>query len=105
MHAFYLMTSVLGAVCHSTRYQKLIRNRGFMRDRKQHTGVLLLNVLWQKSMYTWERTKKTESLTKMAETFSLNNISAKDKEDVGVRGLGPQRRKGNSCGDGKARVW
>ena len=63
-----------------------------MRDRKQHTGVLLLNVLWQKSMYTWERTKKTESLTKMAETFSLNNISAKDKEDVGSGGLGLQKR-------------
>ena len=44
MHVFYLMTSVLGAACHSTRYQELIRNRGFTRDKKQHTGILLLNV-------------------------------------------------------------
>ena len=40
----------------------------------------------------------------MAETLSLNNISAKDKEDVGGRGLGPQRRKGNSHGDGKENI-
>ena len=46
---FHPMTSVLGVVCCSTRshYQELIRNRGFMRDRKQHTGILLLNVPWQ----------------------------------------------------------
>ena len=46
---FHPMTSVLGAVCCSTgfHYQELIRNRGFMRDRKQHTGILLLNVPWQ----------------------------------------------------------
>ena len=56
---FYLMTSVLGAVCCSTRfhYQELIRNRGFMRDRKQHTGILLLNVPWQRGN-TWERFQK-----------------------------------------------
>ena len=42
-------------------------------------------------MYTWERPKKIESLAKMAETLSLNNVSAKDKEDVGGRGLGLQR--------------
>jgi len=49
MHAFHPRTSVLGAVCCSTHshYQELIRNRGFMRDRKQHTGILLLNVPWQ----------------------------------------------------------
>ena len=53
------MTSVLGAVCCSTRfhYQELIRNRGFMRDRKQHTGILLLNVPWQRGN-TWERFQK-----------------------------------------------
>ena len=49
MRVFYLMTSDLGAVCPSTRsrYQELIRNGGLMRDRKQHTGILLLNVPWQ----------------------------------------------------------
>ena len=47
MHVFHPMTSVLGAVCCSTHscYQELIRKRGFMRDRKQHTGILLLDVL------------------------------------------------------------
>ena len=47
-HAFHPMTSGLGAACHSTRsrYQELRRNRGFMRDRKQHTGILLLNIPW-----------------------------------------------------------
>ena len=43
---FHPMTSVLGAACCSTRSccQELIRNRGFMRNRKQHTGMLLLDV-------------------------------------------------------------
>ena len=43
------MTSVLGTVCRFTRSQcqELIRNRGFMRNRKQHAGTLLLNVPWQ----------------------------------------------------------
>ena len=43
------MTSVLGTVCHLTgsQCQELIRNRGFMRYRKQHAGTLLLNVPWQ----------------------------------------------------------
>ena len=37
--------SVLGVACHSAcSYQELIRNRGFKRDRKQHTGILLLNI-------------------------------------------------------------
>ena len=27
-------------------YQELIRNRGFMKNRKQHTGVLKLNITW-----------------------------------------------------------
>ena len=27
-------------------YQELIRNRGFMKNRKQHTGVLMLNITW-----------------------------------------------------------
>ena len=36
------LTSVLGVACHSSgSYQELIRNRGFKRDRKQHTGILL----------------------------------------------------------------
>ena len=35
------LTSVLGVACH---YQELIRNRGFKRDRKQHTGILLWNI-------------------------------------------------------------
>ena len=51
MHVSHPMTSVLGAASHSTHscYQELIRNRGFMRDRKQHTGILPLNVPWQYS--------------------------------------------------------
>ena len=46
MHVFHPMTSVLRAACCSTHscYQEL--KRGFMRDRKQHTGILLLDVLW-----------------------------------------------------------
>ena len=46
MHAFHPMTLVLGAACCSTHscYQELIRNRGYVRDRKQHTGILLLNI-------------------------------------------------------------
>ena len=41
------LTSVLGVACHSSgSYQELIRNRGFKRDRKQHTGILLLNIPW-----------------------------------------------------------
>ena len=37
------LTSVLGVACHSSHSrQELIRNRGFKRDRKQHTGILLL---------------------------------------------------------------
>ena len=38
-------TSVLGAACRHSRYQELISNRGFMRDRKEHTGIFLLNIL------------------------------------------------------------
>ena len=40
------MTSALGAVCSSIPfcYQELIRSRGLMRDRRQHTGILLLNI-------------------------------------------------------------
>ena len=54
-HVFYLITSVLGAASHYTRsnYQELIKNRGFMRDRKQHIGILLLNLPWQRGN-TWE---------------------------------------------------
>ena len=38
------MISVLGS-CHSSRcFQELIWNRGFKRERKQHTGILLLNI-------------------------------------------------------------
>ena len=46
MHAFHPVTSALGAACRPTRscYQELIRSRGFMGDKKQHTGILLLNV-------------------------------------------------------------
>ena len=50
MHCISLI-SVLGAVCHSTRsWPELIRNRGLMRDRKQHTGILLLNIPWQSAL-------------------------------------------------------
>ena len=39
------LTSVLGVACHSSHsFQELIRNRRFKRDRKQHTGILLLNI-------------------------------------------------------------
>ena len=39
---------VLGVACHSAlSYQELIRNRGLKRDRKQHTGIQLLNIPWQ----------------------------------------------------------
>ena len=39
------LISVLGVACHSAlSYQELIRNRGLKRDRKQHTGILLLNI-------------------------------------------------------------
>ena len=43
MHVFHPMTSVLGAACCSTHscYQELIRNRGFMRDRKQQINYKL----------------------------------------------------------------
>ena len=40
--------SILGVACLSSRsWQELIRNRGLKRDRKQHTGILLLNIPWQ----------------------------------------------------------
>ena len=43
---------VLGVACHSAlSYQELIRNRGLKRDRKQHTGILLLNSPWHSSSY------------------------------------------------------
>ena len=39
------MISVLGVAWHSScSWQELIRNRGLKRDRKQHTGILLLNI-------------------------------------------------------------
>ena len=49
------MQRFLGAACHSTHSccQKLIRNRGFRTDRKQHTGILLLNVPWQEASQAW----------------------------------------------------
>ena len=44
------LISVLGAACHSAHScQGLLRNRGFKRDRKQHTGILLLNIPWHPS--------------------------------------------------------
>ena len=43
------MISVLRTACCFTRShcQELIRNRGFMRNRKQQAGILQLNVPWQ----------------------------------------------------------
>ena len=39
------LISLLGAACRSSHsWQKLMRNTGFKRDRKQHTGILLLNI-------------------------------------------------------------
>ena len=44
------LISVLGVACHSARsYQELIR--GLKRDRKHHTGLLLLNIPWHSSSY------------------------------------------------------
>ena len=41
----FSLISVLGVACHSAgSYQELIRNRGLKRDRKQHTGIPLLNI-------------------------------------------------------------
>ena len=43
------LTSGLGVAC---SYQELIRNRGFKRDRKQHTGILLLNIPWHSVQFS-----------------------------------------------------
>ena len=42
------MTSVQETACHFTHFhcQELIRNREFMRNRKRHAEILLLNVPW-----------------------------------------------------------
>ena len=63
------LTSVLGVACPSSwSYQELIRNRGFRRDRKQHTGILLLNVSWQFSISIM---KTTCVFDVQAKTYSL----------------------------------
>ena len=51
MHVSQPMTPVLGAVCGSPHscYQEWVRNRGFMRHKRHHAGILLLNVRWQHS--------------------------------------------------------
>ena len=68
------LTSVLGVACHSSRsYQELIRNRGFKRDRKQHTGVLLLNIPWQFPLFYYICKKRSWPF----ELFSFNNFCRK----------------------------
>ena len=66
--------SVLGVACHSAgSYQELIRNRGLKRDRKQLTGILLLNILWQFPLFYYSCKKGLDILT----LFSFNNFCRK----------------------------
>ena len=64
---------VLGAACCSTYscYQELIRNRGLMRDRKQHTGILLLNIPWHIRSWEWKTLDGTGVLTIKAHESSF----------------------------------
>ena len=65
------MISVLGVACHpSWSWQELIRNRGLKRDRKQHTGILLLNIPWQIPLFYYICKKGPERLS----LFSFNNF-------------------------------
>ena len=56
-------------------------------------------------MYTWERPRKTESLSKIVETLTLNTIfSSRQKRMLRVVVWDFKREKGNSHGDGKANI-
>ena len=59
MHAFHPMTSVLGTACRSTHscLPGTDKDRGFMRNRKQHTGILKLNVPQQGSPHNQQESE------------------------------------------------
>ena len=68
------LISVLGVACHSAHSsQELIRNRRLKRDRKQHTGISLLNIPWQFPLFYYSCKKGLDHLT----LFSCNNFCRK----------------------------
>ena len=58
------------------------------------------------SQHMWERPRKTESLAKMAKTFTyLHPFSPKDKRGCWRKGFGTSNgEEGNSHGDGKENI-
>ena len=84
-------TSVPGIACHFTRShcQELVRKRRFMRNRKQHTGILLLNVPWQFPFIYYICKKGFDRLS----LFSFNNFCMKAKAKIKYN---CNKRKGNT---------